>query len=63
MFEFDQPSFLTLGAAYEQRPRLSGGAYHSLLRRIDDFLDEPLPRALKERDAARRASCWPSTTR
>src|SRR5262245_50397471 len=48
-FEFDQPAFLTLGAAYEQRPRLSGGAYHSVLRRIDDFLDERLPRALKER--------------
>jgi len=48
-FEFDQPSFVTLGAAYEQRPRLSGGAYHSLLRRIDEFLDEPLARALKER--------------
>ena len=53
-FEFDQPAFLTLGAAYEERPRLSGGAYHSLLRRIDDFLDEKLPRALKER--TRRAS-------
>ncbi len=48
-FEFDQPGFLTLGAAYEQRPRLSGGAYNSFLRRIDDFLDEKLPRALKER--------------
>jgi ParB family chromosome partitioning protein len=49
VFEFDQPSFLTLGAAYEQRPRLSGGAYQSLLRRIDDFLEEPLPKAMKER--------------
>jgi ParB family transcriptional regulator, chromosome partitioning protein len=48
-FEFDQPAFLTLGAAYEQRPRLSGGAYHPVLRRIDDFLDEPPSRALKER--------------
>jgi ParB family chromosome partitioning protein len=48
-FEFDQPPFLTLGAAYEQRPRLSGGAYNSVLRRIDDFLDERLPKALKER--------------
>jgi ParB family chromosome partitioning protein len=48
-FEFDQPPFLTLGAAYEQRPRLSGGAYNSLLRRIDDFLDDKLPKALKER--------------
>ena len=48
-FEFDQAPLLTLGAAYEQRPRLSGGAYNPLLRRIDDFLDDPLPRALKER--------------
>ena len=54
IFEFDQPAFLTLGAAYEERPRLGGGAYHPLLRRIDDFLDEPLPRAMKERQ--RRAS-------
>ena len=53
-FEFDQPSFLTLGAAYEERPRLSGGAYQPLLRRIDDFLDERLPKALKER--TRRAA-------
>jgi ParB family chromosome partitioning protein len=53
-FEFDQPAFLTLGAAYEQRPRLSGGAYHPLLRRIEDFLDDPLPDALDERE--RRAA-------
>jgi ParB family chromosome partitioning protein len=53
-FEFDQPSFLTLGAAYEKRPRLSGGAYQTVLRRIDDFLDEKLPRALAERE--RRAA-------
>jgi ParB family chromosome partitioning protein len=49
-FEFDQPAFLTLGAAYEERPRLSGGAYHSLLRRIEDFLDERLSRAVPERE-------------
>ena len=54
VFEFDQPAFLTLGAGYEQRARLSGGAYHSLLRRIDEFLDERLPRAVKERE--RRAA-------
>jgi ParB family chromosome partitioning protein len=49
-FEFDQPAFLTLGAAYDQRPRLSGGAYHSMLRRIEDFLDEPVSKALRERE-------------
>ena len=53
-FEFEQPAFLTLGAAYEQRPRLSGGAYHPLLRRIEEFLDERPPKALKER--TRRAA-------
>jgi ParB family transcriptional regulator, chromosome partitioning protein len=49
-FEFDQPAFLTLGIAYEERPRLSGGAYQSILRRVDGFLDEPIGRALKERE-------------
>jgi len=53
-FEFDQPSFLTLGAAYESRPRLSGGAYQSILRRLEEFLDERMPRALAERE--RRAA-------
>jgi ParB family transcriptional regulator, chromosome partitioning protein len=53
-FEFDQPAFLTLGAAYEKRPRLSGGAYHPMLRRIEDFLDEKLAAALAERE--RRAA-------
>jgi ParB family chromosome partitioning protein len=49
-FEFEQPAFLTLGIAYEERPRLSGGAYQSILRRVDAFLDEPLAKAIKERD-------------
>jgi len=49
-FEFEQPAFLTLGAAYEDRPRLSGGAYQSILRRVDDFIDEPMTKALKERE-------------
>jgi ParB family chromosome partitioning protein len=53
-FEFEQPAFLTLGAAYESRPRLSGGAYNPVLRRVDDFIDERLPRAVKER--GRRAA-------
>jgi ParB family chromosome partitioning protein len=49
-FEFEQPAFLTLGVCYEERPRLSGGAYQSILRRVDEFLDEPIARALKERE-------------
>ena len=53
-FEFEQAPYLTLGAAYEERRSLSGGAYHPVLRRIDGFLDEPMARALKER--GRRAA-------
>ena len=49
-FEFEQPSFLTLGVCYEDRPRFSGGAYQSILRRVDEFLDEPVAKALKERE-------------
>ncbi len=49
-FEFEQPAFLTLGICYEERPRLSGGAYQSILRRVDAFLDQPIARALKERE-------------
>jgi ParB family chromosome partitioning protein len=49
-FEFEQPAFLTLGVAYEERPRFSGGAYQSILRRVDAFLDEPVAKALKERE-------------
>jgi ParB family chromosome partitioning protein len=53
-FEFEQAPYLTLGAAYEERRSLSGGAYHPVLRRIDDFLDEPLHKAITERE--RRAA-------
>jgi ParB family chromosome partitioning protein len=53
-FEFEQAPYLTLGAAYEERRSLSGGAYHPVLRRIDDFLDETMAKALKERE--RRAA-------
>jgi ParB family transcriptional regulator, chromosome partitioning protein len=49
-FEFEQPGFLTLGVCYESRPRISGGAYQSILRRVDAFLDEPIGKAVKERE-------------
>jgi ParB family chromosome partitioning protein len=48
--EFEEPGFLTLGACYEKNGRFAGGAYHPVLKRIDDFLDEPLSRSLKTRE-------------
>jgi len=53
--EFEEPAFLTLGLCYEKNGRFAGGAYHPLLKRIDGFLAEKLPRALaaREKRAAR----------
>jgi ParB family chromosome partitioning protein len=53
-FQFEEPSYLTLGAAYESRPRLSGAVYRSVLRRIDEFLDKPLSKAVTERERRAR---------
>ncbi len=47
--EFEEPDYLTLGLAYEKRGRLSGGAYHPVLKRVEAFLDAPLPEALETR--------------
>ncbi|RKG64918.1 chromosome partitioning protein ParB [Corallococcus sp. CA054B] len=48
---FEEPSFLTMGAAYEKRPRFSAGAYHPFVKVVDGFQDVPLPQALAVRDA------------
>jgi ParB family chromosome partitioning protein len=52
--EFEEPALVTLGFAYEQRGRLSGGAYAPILRKVDAFEDTKLSRALPERE--RRAA-------
>lgn len=48
-FELEEPSYLTLGLCYEARPRLSGGAYLSVLKRCESFFDEPITRSLARR--------------
>jgi ParB family chromosome partitioning protein len=47
--EFEEPAFITLGLCYEARPRFSGGAYHPLLKRVDDFLKKPIRTAIELR--------------
>jgi ParB family chromosome partitioning protein len=49
--EFEEPAFATLGICYEHNGRFAGGAYNSILKRVDGWIDEPLPKALKEREA------------
>jgi ParB family transcriptional regulator, chromosome partitioning protein len=47
--EFEEPAFITLGLCYEDRPRFSGGVYHPVLKRVDEFLKEPLRVAIELR--------------
>ncbi|MBN1422236.1 MAG: ParB N-terminal domain-containing protein [Planctomycetes bacterium] len=49
-FQFEEPSFITLGILYERHPRFAGGAYNPILRRVDAFLAQPLRGALKARE-------------
>ena len=44
--EFEEPAFITLGLCYEGRPRFSGGAYHPVLKRVDEFLKKPMSAAI-----------------
>ena len=53
-FQFEEPHFATLGLLYEEHPRFAGGAFASILRRVDKFQKEPLKEAYKERQ--RRAA-------
>ena len=48
------PRPVTLGVCYERFPRFGGGAYHSILRRLEAFTDEPLRAAVKDHE--KRAS-------
>jgi ParB family chromosome partitioning protein len=53
--EFEEPGYITLGICYEERPRFSGGAYNPVLKRVDQFLKQPLKAALKVRAARAKA--------
>jgi ParB family chromosome partitioning protein len=49
--EFEEAALITLGLCYLERPRFSGGAYHPILRRADEFLKKPLRAALEIRES------------
>jgi ParB family transcriptional regulator, chromosome partitioning protein len=52
--EFEEPALITLGLCYEERPRFSGGAYHPVLKRVEQFLKTPLSTAMESRRARAR---------
>lgn len=49
-FYLDEPALVTLGVCYERVPRFGGGAYHTILRRLESFTDEPLRAAIKDHE-------------
>lgn len=53
--EFEEPSLITLGLCYEERPRFSGGAYHPVLKRVEEFVKKPLQAALSVRQQRAKA--------
>jgi ParB family transcriptional regulator, chromosome partitioning protein len=52
--ELEEPALATLGFAYEERGRLSGGAYHPILKKVDAFLEAKLRDATEERERRAR---------
>ena len=53
--EFEEAALITLGLCYSEQPRFSGGAYHPILRRSDEFLKKPLRTALAIRQSRAKA--------
>jgi ParB family chromosome partitioning protein len=49
--EFEEPSYLTIGAAYEKRPRFAGSTYHSILKKVEGYFDDPMSECIEEREA------------
>jgi ParB family chromosome partitioning protein len=45
-FYLEEAALVTLGLCYERRGNFAGGAYHSILRRLEEFSSEPLNKAL-----------------
>jgi len=49
-FQFEEPHFITLGLLYEKAPRFSGSVHAPILRRVDRFLEQAMPKAYEERE-------------
>ena len=43
----EEPALVTLGVCYEREPRFAGGSYHPILRRLEEFADEPVKAAVR----------------
>jgi len=48
--EFEEPALITLGFTYEKRPRVSGGAYYPVLRKVDAWNGVKVAAGIAERE-------------
>ena len=49
-FYLDEAALVTLGVCYERLSRFGGGVYHPILRRLEEFTEEPLRAAIKDHE-------------
>ena len=47
-YYLEEPSYVAMGLCYEKNPRFSGGVYNSFVRRLTEFSDLPLSKALSQ---------------
>ena len=45
-FYLEEAALVTLGACYEKKGNFAGGAYHPILRRLEEFSSEPLSKVI-----------------
>jgi ParB family chromosome partitioning protein len=48
--QFEAPELLTLGIVYEEDGRFAGGAYNSVLRKVEQWSDRTLAASLRDRE-------------
>ena len=49
-FYLEEAALVTLGICYEKNPKFAGAAYHPILRRLEDFSEEPLAKAIRDHE-------------
>jgi ParB family chromosome partitioning protein len=49
-FYLEDPALVTIGVCYERNPRFAGGAYHPVLRWVEEFVDAPLDQAIEDHE-------------
>jgi ParB family transcriptional regulator, chromosome partitioning protein len=49
-FYLEEAALVTLGFCYEKKPKFAGAAYHPILRRLEQFEEQPLKNTVKQHE-------------